>query len=355
VFKRLASKLALPGWLLLLFDAAIRILDWAERLEFVKEKITSIMPWLHSALDAATSPTGQFCLVIAGFVFLLIVATRQEKRSKVDATSESPGLIGRVTSVAFIESDKQESGICVRLQITNTGPPTIADSWGIIFDFRGTPYAFAATHAADGKVLNIPLSNGKIITLNSSEMIYERITTPIPQGGRVSGYLFFKTKGISYAQLVSDRPMVTILFRDAAGREYRTPKTGEGSPTVLHEPGLEDPLAKVHFRQIKEQGCDKLIQEAEETIEAWIAAKGDALLRSETNERSLRWLKDATAFVEQAFDAAHFKNFKNTELTLTPGDIFNAMMKVAKAQNDNPIVKEIAFKQQILVYFRKEI
>jgi hypothetical protein len=88
VFKRLASKLAIPGWLLLLFDAVIRLLDWAGRLEFVKEKVAAMMPWIHSALNAVTSPLGQTCLIAGGFVFLLIVATRPETKTEVDTTFE---------------------------------------------------------------------------------------------------------------------------------------------------------------------------------------------------------------------------------------------------------------------------
>jgi hypothetical protein len=98
VFKRLVSKLALPGWLLLAFDAAVRLLDWAGRLEFVKEKVTTMMPWIRSALDAVTSPTGQTCLIVGGFVFLVIVATRQGRpRLKVSYDGNSQDCMWPVT------------------------------------------------------------------------------------------------------------------------------------------------------------------------------------------------------------------------------------------------------------------
>lgn len=111
----------------------------------------------------------------------------------------------------------------------------------------------------------------------------------------------------------------------------------------LPDPGDRTPIELI----------DQAINEADSILAAWIAGKNDALLRSETNERSLRWLRETKAFVEKNFAEDHLVNFENPEKIITPGDRFRAVQEVTNALNDYPIVKEIAFKRQVLVYFRE--
>lgn len=161
------------------------------------------------------------------------------------------GLIGRILSTVYFEGTDGRVGIVVKLQITNRGEPTVVDGWGMTFDLNGFN-ALPATHPLDGKI-DINDNKGKVVRLKSSDLLHEKVGIhQIAKGGRVSGFLVFLTKGISYERLASARPNVTVLFRDAFGQEYTAMNQGTGIAAPMHEPGIDDPFAHILIRQAKE-------------------------------------------------------------------------------------------------------
>jgi hypothetical protein len=187
----------------------------------------------------------------------LMAETAKERDVALEklAVWEQTGLKGRIITRIYFDDDKGRSGIAVALQITNIGNPTIVDGWGLTFELDNTQVGFPARHGD----FNIPDDSGGVIALKADDMLYEKVgTQPIANGGRVSGFLVFVTKNISYARLLSERPTITVLFRDAHGRECTVEQRDAGWTTQpFHEPGLVDPFAAILLRQAKDAEAGK--------------------------------------------------------------------------------------------------
>jgi hypothetical protein len=182
-----------------------------------------------------------------------------------------PKLMGEILSTALCETDKGDTGICVKLRITNVGPPSLADSWGLVFQMNGKTFAYGATHSPSG-VINIPYSKG-VLGLKNKEMLYEKANDPIPAGGRKSGFLFFTTKGINYSQLKSIEH-IDVLFRDASGNEYQAMRSLMGHPSrAMYEPGVDDPFLTIFYDQIREQEEERKKASAEGSEMFYAAAE----------------------------------------------------------------------------------
>jgi hypothetical protein len=79
MFKRLAGKWAIPGWIFLAFALAIELLDWWHRIEFVSAKVMQMTPSLHPVFEWMISGQGRLCIMLLGFVLLLLAAWRKEQ------------------------------------------------------------------------------------------------------------------------------------------------------------------------------------------------------------------------------------------------------------------------------------
>src|SRR5438445_5725451 len=86
MFKRLAGKWAIPGWIVLAFALAIELLDWWHRIEFVSAKVMQMTPSLHPVFEWIISGQGRLCIMLVGFVLLLLAAWRKEQNEAPTAT-----------------------------------------------------------------------------------------------------------------------------------------------------------------------------------------------------------------------------------------------------------------------------
>jgi hypothetical protein len=86
MFKRLARKWAIPGWIVLAFWLAIEVLDWWHRIEFVRAKVIQMNPSLHPVFEWIISGQGRLCIMLVGFVLLLLAAWRKERNEAPKAT-----------------------------------------------------------------------------------------------------------------------------------------------------------------------------------------------------------------------------------------------------------------------------
>jgi hypothetical protein len=77
IFKELTSKWTIPGWLVLLFDLLVHILDWADRLESIQGKAGRMMPLLKPAIGFLLSSKGQLMILVIGLLLLFIATWRK--------------------------------------------------------------------------------------------------------------------------------------------------------------------------------------------------------------------------------------------------------------------------------------
>lgn len=238
------------------------------------------------------------------------------------------GMGGRVAITAIFRDDKQRTGIAVTLQITNTGEPSTAGDWGLIFKLDGVDYGFPAVHTN----LTIPDGKGSVVRVTKSDMLYEKVaTTPLPKGGSITGLIVFLTKDVSFERLVAERPQVTVVFRDVYGRECRAEQQGQGLAGPFHEPGYDDPFAPILLRQAKEaKAGDKLYYAVVDKIEAGsrpIMALLELGIADEldTNE-------DVVNFCAQLVVDKHGDPFEHLQV-MYPPEVWQQCLKEARRKN----------------------
>jgi hypothetical protein len=140
-------------------------------------------------------------------------AVEKNRDAALKQLSDLSGLHGHVLHVAYFEDVHDRVGIAVALRITSRGEPSIADKWGLIFELDGSKFGVGPSHFRDGKFA-IPDNEGNTVTIRPEDMLFNKVgTTPIPRGGRASGFLVFLIKDITYDRLISGMIRSCLSFR----------------------------------------------------------------------------------------------------------------------------------------------
>ena len=91
MFKRLARKWAIPGWVVLAVAIIIEVLDWWNRIEFVRAKVIKVNPSLQPVFEWLISGQGRLCIMLLGFILLFLAVFRKEQYEKVSHQSPAVG------------------------------------------------------------------------------------------------------------------------------------------------------------------------------------------------------------------------------------------------------------------------
>jgi hypothetical protein len=83
MFKRLARKWAIPGWVVLAVAIIIEALDCWNRIEFVRAKVFETNPSLQPVFEWVISGQGRLCIMLLGFVLLFLSVLRKERHDNV--------------------------------------------------------------------------------------------------------------------------------------------------------------------------------------------------------------------------------------------------------------------------------
>jgi hypothetical protein len=206
-------------------------------------------------------PTISWCLLGLCFVIAGFLAWRDERKKVKDLTH--PALWAHIISVG-IGNTSQGAGITILLQITNTGPPTIADAFVAIINSK----QFPTVHLLPGSKFSDEAGN--VARISPADMLYEKLRNPIPEGGRVSGFLFFIAKGMSGSDLTATakRPEIAVRFRDATRKEYSAVSIGPGQTQPLYEPGVVDPFISLYSSKRREESpAEKHVKDKRRRLE----------------------------------------------------------------------------------------
>jgi len=272
----------------------------------------------------------------------------------------STGLVGRIHHVVFFDGQNDRDGVVVSLEITNRGEPSIVDQWGLVVEVNNSSRAFNASHFPNNFI--VWDNDGHPVTLEASEMIYEKLgDTPIAKGSRVSGYLVFVTNGISYEELVSQRPRLKVVFADAFGNDYVAESKAEATHRTLYQPGVKNAFeALVQKESLRARAAsvkalkpievrdelDRLIRSGEELLSEW-QSKSDALKFQRIKSETYDWLRSVTDFVRQYFDIKHIDKLNDYKTTVKAGDRWKFAFALANAGVDpqtKPEAYELGFK-----------
>lgn len=107
MFRGLAQKYAIPGWILLVFYVAIETLDWWQRIDFVSGKIMQINPLLSSIFDFVVSGQGRLIVLVAGIVLIILAATRRSFES-VSSTYPAPRWLEPIAATPPTDANHSE-------------------------------------------------------------------------------------------------------------------------------------------------------------------------------------------------------------------------------------------------------
>jgi hypothetical protein len=91
MFKRLARKWAIPGWIVLAFWIIIEGLDWWHRIEFVRAKVIKLNPSFQPVFEWVISGQGRLCIMLLGFVLLFLAVLRKERYDSVSHQAPAAG------------------------------------------------------------------------------------------------------------------------------------------------------------------------------------------------------------------------------------------------------------------------
>lgn len=150
-------------------------------------------------------------------------------------------LRGSIPNVAFAEDQDHVAGVFPLLSITNSGPPTTVDIQTATIKSGGKSFTLTSIIYAEGHYFG---ATG--IVINKSDMIVEKLATPIPTGGRTQGFLFYELRGVPLADLKRNRFEIAIRFKDAEDNKYEAyTSSDQFRNDGVYIPGIDNPFLRL--------------------------------------------------------------------------------------------------------------
>jgi hypothetical protein len=187
-------------------------------------------------------PMRTFIYILSAGLFIAVFGAWREQVLKVRATR---GLHAEIRQTA-IGQNSQQACIVLFLTITNTGSPTIINGLNADIAFEGGKLSDVPAHEfGSDNQMNLP--DGSVASIEPSDILYEKLVTPVLTGGLVQGYVQYRLPGISSKQLLENGCQITIHFQDAWQNKYVVMQKANGKDEMqklLLIPGTGNPLAK---------------------------------------------------------------------------------------------------------------
>lgn len=164
-----------------------------------------------------------------------------------------PKLSGEVEEIISGDSPEQKAAnVFVLISLTNGGAPSIADGFSAEVDAGTLHLQEQPTWINAGYTL-LGADKKVVAKFQEQDNIGTKVNTPIPQGGRVRGWLRYVFNGVASMQV---RPGTgvrwTITFKDYLNREYKaTPNwnaLNEGHIPKMY-PGARQPFNPEVFKK----------------------------------------------------------------------------------------------------------
>jgi hypothetical protein len=178
-----------------------------------------------------------------------------DKQNKTQA-AQMMGLHGQLGTIEMMAEPRTGTAvILLNIAVTNTGNPTIAQGFNLQLTYGGTvypqvglyhpeyapPYGMVAA-AVKGKSL-IPE-----MRFTNEDQIFEKARTPIPSGGYVNGWAFYRLDGVKSDIFTDGIMVVDVAFTDVYGHMYHAKQISRRNPTE-HLPGSFLPGSSAPFER----------------------------------------------------------------------------------------------------------
>jgi hypothetical protein len=183
--------------------------------------------WLWSMLKTQPIPRKVGIGVALLFLLLAFFNAWRDQYDRVakltgQIDKDRPDFIGEIDQITFGDSPETGgSSAFVLVTLINKGSPSVVDGFAATVDTGEHHIENRATWINAGLTLYGP-NKTVIAKFQEDDNLVAKINTPIPQGGRVRGWLFYNFKGVSSSQLdVGTGAKWTITFSDYLNREYK--------------------------------------------------------------------------------------------------------------------------------------
>lgn len=180
-------------------------------------------------------PGWSFWLLIGAFLaWAFFLAWRDEHRRRVAAEAKAvdlqaeldreralrrPQLSGSIDRMGLGESAQFGAGAFLILSIRNNGAPSIVETWSVTVKTHQRGMLRGQLLATPG---TFTLGQGPgAWQLNQADLIYEKTLTPIPQGGRVTGWLGAAFGDVPRGELWCPGVVWTVSFADSTGAKHQ--------------------------------------------------------------------------------------------------------------------------------------
>lgn len=174
-----------------------------------------------------------------------------------------PGLVGEIEMYISggvaenINTKATGSMVLLLASISNTGTPSVAEDFRLSIRYGNTRIdgVGRAIHAG----LTHTLPSGKTISIDTSEALYEKSVHPIPQGGRIRGWLHYYFDGLDYFDVLRKVEWDMILsFRDVGGTvceaiKKPSPEAArleDKEPNDTYVPGTVNPFSSINPHKV---------------------------------------------------------------------------------------------------------
>jgi hypothetical protein len=172
------------------------------------------------------------------------------------AARSSPQLVGSINRVV-IGRVGNVLNLCALMTIRNSGSPSVAEDFDMSVRL-GSGRRVAGEHLIiqDNTQLFDPQKRLDSV-INAADALYEKAIAPIPQGGRVIGWIQYAVPGVNRDELMAPPTEIEVTFRDVQRREIVTRFTlGKQNPpdVSFYYPGSGQPPIPEKFRRPPSKG-----------------------------------------------------------------------------------------------------
>jgi hypothetical protein len=157
--------------------------------------------------------------------------------------SEQRNLRAGIIRMGRGDNDKGLTLIDVALFVTNVGPPTIVDIAPATIKFgKNGERVLTVRDTIYGNDTVVRFQSG-VATVKRSDLIVDKLATPIQTGDRVTGFLWYEIPGVSLDELEQYPFEITIPLSDAAGNKYEASVSTAAMPEKPgYLPGFNNPF-----------------------------------------------------------------------------------------------------------------
>lgn len=108
--------------------------------------------------------------------------------------------------------DPIKMGMFINISIKNSGVPSIADYWEVWLIHKDNRQECVKAYIPPSTTLNF---NDMAIEISNHDAIYEKAFTPVPTGGKISGWLYVLVpSGMRQEDIFSTDTQIEVKFKD---------------------------------------------------------------------------------------------------------------------------------------------